>query len=210
MFTRCRTNLFFIVLIFYWIFIQDEIISIVTSVNRHYHLVFSQRLNYAYAYIQDIMSRSNINRGNVHSWFTSVCYTSRCNVSEVSIDLSDVECMERSNALAVSNGRCAGNRSSDGWLRFRKLPIRYRGAAICKNDGRRWLMHEWLENSILPGRKKKKKWRASHETSVFCGYRRNIFELAGISEGFNWLTPRGMPRNKCLFVQRGDNKNTVF
>lgn len=42
--------------------------------------------------------------GNVHSWSASVCYISRCNVSEVSIDLSDVECIERSNALAVSNG----------------------------------------------------------------------------------------------------------
>jgi len=83
--------------------------------------------------------------GNVHSWSASVCYISRCNVSEVSIDLSDVECIERSNALAVSNGRCAGNRSSDGRLRFRKLPIRYRDVAICKNDSRRWLMREWLE-----------------------------------------------------------------
>jgi len=92
---------------------------------------------------------------NVHSWFASVCYISRCNVSEVSIDLSDVECIERSNALAVSNGRCAGNRSSDGWLRFRKLPIRYRDVAICKNGGRRWLMREWLENSILQKKKNK-------------------------------------------------------
>lgn len=95
--------------------------------------------------------------GNVHSWSASVCYISRCNVSEVSIDLSDVECTERSNALAVSNGRCAGNRSSDGRLRFRKLPIRYRDAAICKNGGRRWLMREWLENSILRKKKKGKK-----------------------------------------------------
>lgn len=95
--------------------------------------------------------------GTVHSWSASVCYTSRCNVSEVSIDLSDVECIEWSNALAVSNGRCAGNRSSDGQLRFRKLPIRYRGAPICKNGNRRWLMREWLENSILRAKNAKKR-----------------------------------------------------
>lgn len=103
---------------------------------------------------------------NVHSWSTSVCYTSRCNVSEVSIDLSDVECIERSNALAVSNGRCAGNRSSDGQLRFRKLPIRYRGATICKNGNRRWLMREWLENSILRKKKATKKRNDAHATGT--------------------------------------------
>lgn len=148
---------------------------------------------------------------NIHSWFTSVCYTSRCNVSEVSIDLSDVECIERSNALAVSNGRCAGNRSSDGQLRFRKLPIRYRGATICKNGNRRWLMREWLENSILRKKatKKKKKRRARHRNfRLFRGSR--IFELHETNGEFN--RPHAMPRpgNKYVYACVRENKNNTI
>lgn len=53
--------------------------------------------------------------------------------------------------------RCAGNRSSDGRLRFRKLPIRYRDAAICKNGDRRWPMREWLGKLDFAKKKKDEK-----------------------------------------------------